>query len=191
MDGVLFWNLGLQSNHWLIVFFSTNFLFFVLSQLQEHYRTLYRFSHLFHPDAPLLLFCPSDFTAQCVIWIYLTNHLLFSFFFYKGCKAKQIAKYFNSCAVLVFLWFQHALLAFKFILAFLIPDVPKHIQIKLARLEFESLEALKKKVTLCSLTSLSQSLIPGRRNILQVTLYIINVWVLENTVCKNSKIKQK
>lgn len=38
------------------------------------------------------------------------------------------------------------LLAFKFILTFLIPDVPKHIQIKLARLEFESLEALKKKV---------------------------------------------
>lgn len=41
---------------------------------------------------------------------------------------------------------QHVLLAFKFILTFLIPDVPKHIQIKLARLEFESLEALKKKV---------------------------------------------
>lgn len=33
-----------------------------------------------------------------------------------------------------------------FILSFLIPDVPKHIQIRLARLEFESLEALKKKV---------------------------------------------
>lgn len=38
------------------------------------------------------------------------------------------------------------LLTFKFILSFLIPDVPKHIQIRLARLEFESLEALKKKV---------------------------------------------
>lgn len=46
--------------------------------------------------------------------------------------------------------FQHILLAFKFILTFLIPDVPKHIQTKLARLEFESLEALKKKVTLHS-----------------------------------------
>ncbi|TWW79728.1 Anoctamin-10 Transmembrane protein 16K [Takifugu flavidus] len=42
--------------------------------------------------------------------------------------------------------FQHLLLAFKFLLSFLIPDVPKHIQIRLARLEFESLEALKKKV---------------------------------------------
>ncbi|KAF3840224.1 hypothetical protein F7725_018941 [Dissostichus mawsoni] len=39
----------------------------------------------------------------------------------------------------------HGLLAFKFILSFIIPDVPKHIQIKLSRLEFESLEALKKK----------------------------------------------
>lgn len=46
----------------------------------------------------------------------------------------------------VILWFQHGLLALKFIMAFLIPDVPKHIQIQLARLEFESLEALKKKV---------------------------------------------
>ncbi|TNN26403.1 Anoctamin-10 [Liparis tanakae] len=41
---------------------------------------------------------------------------------------------------------EHGLLAFKFILTFLIPDVPKHIQINLSRLEFESLEALKKKV---------------------------------------------
>ena len=46
----------------------------------------------------------------------------------------------------VVVWFQHGILAFKFILTFLIPDVPKHIQINLARLEFESLEALKKKV---------------------------------------------
>ncbi|XP_064883686.1 anoctamin-10 isoform X3 [Oncorhynchus nerka] len=43
------------------------------------------------------------------------------------------------------LWLQHFLLASKFILAFVIPDVPKHIQIKLSRLEFESLEALKKR----------------------------------------------
>ncbi|CAI5663459.1 unnamed protein product [Oreochromis niloticus] len=40
---------------------------------------------------------------------------------------------------------EHVLLGFKFILTFLIQDVPKHIQDKLARLEFESLEALKKK----------------------------------------------
>ncbi|XP_062848299.1 anoctamin-10 isoform X2 [Trichomycterus rosablanca] len=40
---------------------------------------------------------------------------------------------------------EHVLLAVKFILAFIIPDVPKDIQTKLAKLEFESLEALKKK----------------------------------------------
>ncbi|ELK10127.1 Anoctamin-10 [Pteropus alecto] len=39
----------------------------------------------------------------------------------------------------------HALLALKFILAFAIPDKPRHIQMKLARLEFESLEALKQQ----------------------------------------------
>ncbi|XP_029337355.1 anoctamin-10 isoform X2 [Mus caroli] len=41
---------------------------------------------------------------------------------------------------------KHALLALKFILAFAIPDKPRHIQQKLARLEFESLEALKQQV---------------------------------------------
>ncbi|KAM4706305.1 anoctamin-10 [Rhinophrynus dorsalis] len=40
---------------------------------------------------------------------------------------------------------EHALLALKFILAFVIPDKPYDIQVKLARLEFESLEALKEK----------------------------------------------
>ncbi|KAE8596822.1 hypothetical protein XENTR_v10016255 [Xenopus tropicalis] len=39
---------------------------------------------------------------------------------------------------------EHALLALKFILAFVIPDKPYDIQVKLARLEFESMEALKK-----------------------------------------------
>lgn len=34
----------------------------------------------------------------------------------------------------------------KFVMAFLIPDKPRDIQIKLARLEFESLEALKRQV---------------------------------------------
>ncbi|XP_061633629.1 anoctamin-10 isoform X4 [Phyllopteryx taeniolatus] len=41
--------------------------------------------------------------------------------------------------------YSHGLLAFKFVLAFLVPDVPKHIAIKLARQDFESMEALKKK----------------------------------------------
>uniref|UniRef100_A0A671XLM7 Anoctamin n=1 Tax=Sparus aurata TaxID=8175 RepID=A0A671XLM7_SPAAU len=60
----------------------------------------------------------------------------------------QVKAYFTESETQLILWtvaIEHMLLAFKFILTFLIPDVPKHIQIKLARLEFESLEALKKK----------------------------------------------
>ncbi|KAJ4931070.1 hypothetical protein JOQ06_025369 [Pogonophryne albipinna] len=56
--------------------------------------------------------------------------------------------YFPESETQLILWtvaIEHGLLAFKFILSFIIPDVPKHIQIKLSRLEFESLEALKKK----------------------------------------------
>ncbi|NWT44056.1 ANO10 protein, partial [Chroicocephalus maculipennis] len=41
---------------------------------------------------------------------------------------------------------EHLLLAIKFIMAFVIPDKPRDIQIKLAKLEFESLEALKQQV---------------------------------------------
>ncbi|XP_071417267.1 anoctamin-10 isoform X2 [Pithys albifrons albifrons] len=41
---------------------------------------------------------------------------------------------------------EHLLLAIKFIMAFVIPDKPREIQIKLAKLEFESLEALKQQV---------------------------------------------
>ncbi|XP_049485059.1 anoctamin-10 isoform X4 [Panthera uncia] len=48
--------------------------------------------------------------------------------------------------VLIVVAVEHALLALKFILAFAIPDKPRHIQMKLARLEFESLEALKQQV---------------------------------------------
>ncbi|PKU40397.1 hypothetical protein llap_9298 [Limosa lapponica baueri] len=40
----------------------------------------------------------------------------------------------------------HLLLAIKFIMAFVIPDKPREIQIKLAKLEFESLEALKQQM---------------------------------------------
>ncbi|XP_068614586.1 anoctamin-10-like, partial [Brachionichthys hirsutus] len=60
----------------------------------------------------------------------------------------QVKAYFPASETQLILWtaaIEHVLLAFKFILAFLIPDVPKHIRIKLSRLEFESLEALKKK----------------------------------------------
>lgn len=47
--------------------------------------------------------------------------------------------------ILIVVAAEHALLALKFILAFAIPDKPRHIQMKLARLEFESLEALKQQ----------------------------------------------
>ncbi|XP_075896908.1 anoctamin-10 isoform X3 [Nelusetta ayraudi] len=60
----------------------------------------------------------------------------------------QVKDYFSESETQLILWIvavEHGLLALKFILAYLIPDVPKHIHIKLARLEFESLEALKKK----------------------------------------------
>lgn len=49
--------------------------------------------------------------------------------------------------------FQHLLLAIKFVMAFVIPDKPREIQIKLAKLEFESLEALKQQVRATDLYS--------------------------------------
>uniref|UniRef100_A0A8K9XD70 Anoctamin n=1 Tax=Oncorhynchus mykiss TaxID=8022 RepID=A0A8K9XD70_ONCMY len=61
----------------------------------------------------------------------------------------QVKSYFPESETQLIMWvvgFEHFLLASKFILTFVIPDVPKHIQIKLSRLEFESLEALKKRV---------------------------------------------
>ncbi|NP_001408480.1 anoctamin-10 isoform 5 [Mus musculus] len=56
--------------------------------------------------------------------------------------------------VLIVVAVEHALLALKFILAFAIPDKPRHIQQKLARLEFESLEALKQQVRAVCLETL-------------------------------------
>ncbi|XP_052002321.1 anoctamin-10-like [Xyrauchen texanus] len=60
----------------------------------------------------------------------------------------QVKEYFpesETQLILIVVAVEHVLLALKFILAFVIPDVPKRIQIKLAKLEFESLEALKKR----------------------------------------------
>ncbi|XP_075683262.1 anoctamin-10 [Rhinoderma darwinii] len=55
---------------------------------------------------------------------------------------------------------EHALLALKFILAFVIPNKPYDIRIKLARLEFESMEALKQKQQMkLSFDSLSEDAI--------------------------------
>uniref|UniRef100_G3X1X3 Anoctamin n=1 Tax=Sarcophilus harrisii TaxID=9305 RepID=G3X1X3_SARHA len=48
--------------------------------------------------------------------------------------------------ILIVVAVEHALLALKFVLAFVIPDKPQEIQVKLAKLEFESLEALKQQV---------------------------------------------
>ncbi|XP_077568064.1 anoctamin-10-like, partial [Stigmatopora nigra] len=62
--------------------------------------------------------------------------------------SSEVRAYFPNSEMHLMLWtvaIEHALLAFKFMLAFLVPDVPKHIQIKLARLDFESIEALKKR----------------------------------------------
>ncbi|XP_069504936.1 anoctamin-10 [Ambystoma mexicanum] len=47
--------------------------------------------------------------------------------------------------ILIVVAVEHALLAAKFVMAFVIPDKPRDIRMKLARLEFESLEALKQK----------------------------------------------
>uniref|UniRef100_A0A672M5L2 Anoctamin n=1 Tax=Sinocyclocheilus grahami TaxID=75366 RepID=A0A672M5L2_SINGR len=62
----------------------------------------------------------------------------------------QMKAYFpesDTQLILIVVTIEHVLLAFKFILAFVIPDVPKHIQVNLAKLEFDSLEALKKRVS--------------------------------------------
>uniref|UniRef100_A0A673N1F5 Anoctamin n=1 Tax=Sinocyclocheilus rhinocerous TaxID=307959 RepID=A0A673N1F5_9TELE len=63
----------------------------------------------------------------------------------------QVKAYFpesDTQLILIVVAIEHVLLAFKFILAFVIPDVPKHIQVNLAKLEFDSLEAFKKRVIL-------------------------------------------
>uniref|UniRef100_A0A673N1E4 Anoctamin n=1 Tax=Sinocyclocheilus rhinocerous TaxID=307959 RepID=A0A673N1E4_9TELE len=62
----------------------------------------------------------------------------------------QVKAYFpesDTQLILIVVAIEHVLLAFKFILAFVIPDVPKHIQVNLAKLEFDSLEAFKKRVS--------------------------------------------
>ncbi|KAM4688363.1 anoctamin-10 isoform 1-T2 [Discoglossus pictus] len=59
--------------------------------------------------------------------------------------------------ILIVAGIEHILLAVKFILALVIPDQPYDIRVKLARLEFESLEALKQKQQMkLSLDSVSE-----------------------------------
>lgn len=65
--------------------------------------------------------------------------------------------------ILIVVAAEHALLALKFILAFAIADKPRHIQIKLARLEFESLEALKQQQMKLVAENLKEELREGEK----------------------------
>ncbi|MBN3278160.1 ANO10 protein, partial [Polyodon spathula] len=60
-------------------------------------------------------------------------------------QVKSLFQESDTNLILLVLAVEHVLLAFKFILMFVIPDVPKDIRTQLAKLEFESLEALKQQ----------------------------------------------
>lgn len=73
----------------------------------------------------------------------------------------QVSTFFpDSSAELIMLvvGIEHVILALKFILTFVIPDLPREIQIKLARLEFESMEALKQQQMKLTDDSLTEEL---------------------------------
>nr|XP_020467304.1 anoctamin-10 [Monopterus albus]XP_020467305.1 anoctamin-10 [Monopterus albus]XP_020467306.1 anoctamin-10 [Monopterus albus] len=116
----------------------------VLNNITEVYSDAFKMCHVFkrpfsEPAANIGVW-QLAFEAMSVIAV-VTNFALIG-------MSPQVKAYFPDSDTQLILWIvatEHALLAFKFILAFLIADVPKHLQIKLARLEFESLEALKKK----------------------------------------------
>uniref|UniRef100_A0A3B3Z3P5 Anoctamin n=1 Tax=Poecilia mexicana TaxID=48701 RepID=A0A3B3Z3P5_9TELE len=117
----------------------------VLNNVTEVYSDAFKMCHVFKrpfadPAANIGVW-QLAFETMSVIAV-VTNCALIG-------MSPQVKAYFPESETQLILWtvaIEHGLLAFKFILTFLIPDVPKHIQIKLARLEFESLEALKKKV---------------------------------------------
>ncbi|XP_006030338.1 anoctamin-10 isoform X3 [Alligator sinensis] len=67
--------------------------------------------------------------------------------------------------ILIVVLVEHILLAMKFVMAFLIPDKPRDIQIKLARLEFESLEALKRQQIKLAAESLKDETHEGKKRI--------------------------
>ncbi|XP_029282110.1 anoctamin-10 isoform X1 [Cottoperca gobio] len=116
----------------------------VLNNITEVYSDAFKMCHVFKrpfsdPAANIGVW-QLAFEAMSVIAV-VTNCSLIG-------MSSQVKAYFPDSELQLILWtvaIEHGLLAFKFILTFLIPDVPKHIQINLARLEFESLEALKKK----------------------------------------------
>uniref|UniRef100_H3CLV9 Anoctamin n=1 Tax=Tetraodon nigroviridis TaxID=99883 RepID=H3CLV9_TETNG len=116
----------------------------VLNNVTEVYSDAFKMCHVFKrpfsdPAANIGVW-QLAFEAMSVIAV-VTNCALIGL-------SPQVKAFFPDSEIRLILWtaaIEHVLLAFKFMLSFLIPDVPKHIQIKLARLEFESLEALKKK----------------------------------------------
>ncbi|XP_072316202.1 anoctamin-10 [Eucyclogobius newberryi] len=116
----------------------------VLNNITEVYSDAFKMCHVFKrpfsdPAANIGVW-QLAFEAMSVIAV-VTNCALIG-------MSPQVKAYFPESEMLLILWtvaIEHGILAMKFILTFLIPDVPKPIQIQLAKLEFESLEALKKK----------------------------------------------
>ncbi|XP_030637739.1 anoctamin-10 [Chanos chanos] len=119
-------------------------LLVVLNNITEVYSDAFKMCHVFkrpftEPASDIGVW-QLAFETMSVIAV-VTNCALIGL-------SPQVKAYFpesDTQLILTVVAVEHILLAFKFILAFVIPDVPKHIQIRLARLEFESLEALKKR----------------------------------------------
>ncbi|XP_077064055.1 anoctamin-10 [Siphateles boraxobius] len=116
----------------------------VLNNITEVYSDAFKMCHVFkrpfsEPAANIGVW-QLAFETMSVIAV-VTNCALIGL-------SPQVNAYFpesETQLILVVVAIEHVLLAFKFILAFVIPDVPKHIQVKLEKLEFDSLEALKKR----------------------------------------------
>lgn len=119
----------------------------VLNNITEVYSDAFKMCHVFkrpfsEPAANIGVW-QLAFETMSVIAV-VTNCALIGL-------SPQVNAYFSESEtqlILVVVAIEHVLLAFKFILAFVIPDVPKRIQVKLDKLEFDSLEALKKRKTL-------------------------------------------
>ncbi|KAL1259088.1 hypothetical protein QQF64_009665, partial [Cirrhinus molitorella] len=116
----------------------------VLNNITEVYSDAFKMCHVFkrpfsEPAANIGVW-QLAFETMSIIAV-VTNCALIGL-------SPQMKAYFpesETQLILIVVAIEHVLLAFKFILAFVIPDVPKHIQVKLAKLEFDSLEALKKR----------------------------------------------
>ncbi|XP_043117368.1 anoctamin-10 isoform X2 [Puntigrus tetrazona] len=116
----------------------------VLNNITEVYSDAFKMCHVFkrpfsEPAANIGVW-QLAFETMSIIAV-VTNCALIGL----SPQAKAYFPESDSQLILIVVAIEHVLLAFKFILAFVIPDVPKHIQVKLAKLEFDSLEALKKR----------------------------------------------